>query len=501
MIMSFTIFSVAIILIFATAAIIEIYRGIERGFQRTLIELGVIAVGIILSALISPLLSKAIVKPILDLTLRKMGFYESFISEFRSLDLLIEALVCIIISALLFMILFFILRGILGKLVMLFVGKALKARKDDPGYSKENVSFFYKNNKVLGGILGAVCAILVTMVSTSPVLGLLDVSGTAVTAAEEINPNVWAQFRIDAKSMDMLQKYSNDVPGNIIYRCGGEYMFRATASTELYGKRVYLTDELDTVIDTLKDFSYVLTVVKTPEKSNPLYIERINSLCDNIQNLNIVHGVLAEFMAKEANAWLEGSGGQLTQSIPSNAVTKPIFDEITQVCAKSNESNIRENITTLLRVYAIFLDSGLHSIDIENPDDLIEVITKSDVIQRIQDELSANPSMKRIRVSALALNVLARQIIDKGRQTQDYLNLMDNIADAISTVQNKGYGTMDERVTVLTDRVKQYVTDYGVDISDKMAQYTSEELLAILEADGALIPADQIDEIFADYSN
>ena len=131
--MTFSAFSVAIILIFANAVTIGIYRGRQRGFFKSLIFLGSALFSVTVSIILSPAISNLISTAVFDNVLPGIKEYRSFVSAYSSLDDTLQAVATALISTLLFVLIFFIVRGIAYFLFIRFGARAFKNRSDDPG--------------------------------------------------------------------------------------------------------------------------------------------------------------------------------------------------------------------------------------------------------------------------------------------------------------------------------------------------------------------------------
>lgn len=495
--MTFSAFSIAILLIFASAVAIGVYRGKRRGFYKSLIFIGCSFFSIIASVILSPILSGLILSPVFNYVLRNISEYRSIVSMYPSLDITIEAVATAILSSIIFVILFFLLRGLSYMFCILFGIRAFKTAEDDPGYSQEQ-SYCVRNSKKLGACLGFACAVLSTMVITSPLMGFLDIAGTAIYTAEDLMPNVWETAGIKKDEMQELKGYAKDIPGNIFYEFGGQLMFRSVTSSEFGGKRVYLMREIDTISKTVTDFAYVYTVIDDPKLSNSAYIEYIHSLSEDISNLNISHAILADFISEEFTLWKNGS---------SNFFEKPkvpetleyAFDCVVDACADSTPNNIRENISTFLRIYAIILESDIINYESTDLMGIISCINDTGLIEKINSELAKNPNLSDISFSTVAMSILIKQIDISTANTKNHDELMRNMAEAISIVQTRGYGSMDEKLSVLTSYTQEYFSDFGIDLSSEMAKYNADVFLNHFALGNSEILPEDIEELLNSF--
>lgn len=495
--MTFSIFSIAIIIIFACSSAISIYRGKERGFYKSLLFLGCSIFSITASIILSPILSALIVSPVFDYILHGIADYNNAVSLYSSLDATAEAVATALLSTLLFVILFFILRGLSYLTCLLIGARAFKNRSDDPGYAHEK-SYCGRNSKKLGVLLGLVCAILSTIVLTSPFMGILDIADTAISTAEENLPDTWKTLGLKENEMQRLKVYTKDIPGNIFYHLGGKILFRSTATADFLGKRVFLMDEIDTLSNLINNFSYVLTVLKSPESYHNAYQKYIYGLSENIGDLNICHAILADFISEELALWQEGSSNFITKPAVTNSL-EYAFDGVLNACAGSTHENIRENLSCLLRIYAIILDSGILKYDSSDILGIISCINDTGLIDKINAELESNPNLSQLSFASVAISILIKQIDSSVTNKVKRAELMSDLAEAISVVQTRGYGSMDEKVSVLTTYTKDYCTDLGIDLSTEMATYSADVFLDHFASIESEITPEDLENLFNSF--
>ena len=182
-----------------------------------------------------------------------------------------------------------------------------------------------------------------------------------------------------------------------------------------------------------------------------------------------------------------------------NDVIEPAFDEVLKVCANTNETNVKENVSTLLNIYAIILNSGIMKINANDPSEVLACVEKSDLISKLNTELAKNPNTSHITVSSIAMKVLANQINELTLDKDKYSALLKNMTEAINPVQTRGYGSMGEQVTVLTSYAKKYIADYGITIPDVIARSTAEELLTKLTASGSEVRVSDLKALLDEY--
>jgi len=489
--MTISLLSVALLLLFLTVALIEIYRGIKRGVFKSLISFGNILASVLLSIIFSPMIAKLISDEIsINISL---GSYESLS---KAINLLVDVIISSVISTFVFVIVFFLIRGILALIIGGMIKVKLKADPADPGYGKENDTFLGRNSKKLGAVIGCVSAVILTMILTAPIMGTLDVANRTFDMLER--NKLATQMKIDKKMIRDVETYSGDAVGNVFYHLGGKAMYHATASAEMYDEKVYILSEIDSVGEILDDFMYVKDILQKPLEAKKSHIRRIDELCVNIEDQKIFRGVLASGLSNAANSWLNDESFLGIKKPQLNTIIEPAFDSILDVCKSTKISNVNTNISTILQIYSVFLDSGILGVDQSNYDSVLECIEESDIISRLEAILEENPHMSGVTVSSISMSIVVDRVKNYDYDEEKYGDLMYNIADALNSVNSKGYGSDEEKIEALTSYAEKHLAEYGYDVPDDIAKATAEELIKTFNTPG--ITAEDINELFDKYS-
>ena len=81
-----------------------------------------------------------------------------------------------------------------------------------------------------------------------------------------------------------------------------------------------------------------------------------------------------------------------------------------------------------------------------------------------------------------------------------YDSMMTDLADAINAVNNKGYGSHEEKAQALALHVVNVLKNYGVTISQGIAEQVAPELLALHADQEADVSAAQVREMIERYA-
>ena len=500
--MSVSLLSVAIFALFATVLAIEVYKGVNRGLLRALISLGTIFASVLSAIIATPLISYLAVSLIEKYLLQYLPIYNQYqelIDKYGSLRELLIALISMVLGLMLFWLVFILFRIIYKVAAAIAYKISVKHRKDDVGYCKEKESLFYKNDKLMGGIVGAFSAVLLVMVMVAPFMGVLDTLDRAYDTVEVVGEDVLARVRVDKNEIKNILKYKNNICGKLFYELGGKEIYRQVTSSTMYGERVYLLDELDAVNATAVRVMDTYEVILNPDTATLEDSEKIRVLGESIGDLKITRGILADLISDAASKWVNGESymGITKPQLPS-LVSKP-FDDMLTVCAETDEQSLPYNLSTIFNLYALVIDTDLLHIDFNDFESAFTFVTETQIIERINAEIANNKYMKHIKLTSISMAAVAQQLNGTVLSEEQFNNLSDGLASAINSVNGRGYGTREEKVDALSEYAKDYIMDAGVDVPDSVVDAVAEELLSELPEDGEITPED-IKSVFDKYA-
>ncbi len=499
--MTFSLFSIAILLIFFSVAATEIYRSVKKGFRMALISLAIVVFSVISSALITYLVSEAISAIVTYLILNNIGVYRELFQGVTWANVLVDAIMGMVLGSVLFVAVFFAVRAITKCIVGIVCKNKIRRFADTPEYCKEGNSYFDQNDKVLSVITGVIVSVVVTMVITSPIMGTLDIANKALGIVHKIkmsDTGSMAESVMESVNEIDVSVYANDFCGNVFYQLGGKLMYYSAASADVYGERVHLISEADALVDVFEDLEYTYGALVDPQSARDQQVSRIYRLCDNIERLRLCSGVLGEFVATFADAWQNGDRFLGISKPVTNDLIEPAFDEILSVCQYTDHHSANANIITLLKLYATAMDSDIFNVDISDFNSVVKYVNESELIDRLDAILAENPNMSGISVSSIAMAAVSKYIQEFDFDPSKYNVLMEDIADAINQVNGRGYATNEEKAKVLASYAQEYIKEYGVEVPDDIATSVAEEILKHLSESN--ITEEDVRNIFSKYA-
>lgn len=504
--MSFTLLSAFVLLLLAATASIEIYRGIHRGFVKTAISFASVVLSLILSVILSPVIGKGIADLVYYTILSYNYDYKSMIRGFEFVDALVQPVGGIVISVVLFVAVFFIARALLGT-VMASVYKVISKKNEtempESVGKASSESWIGRNERKLSIAIGAISAFIISVVIMTPIMGILNVTQDVLDVAVKWNGAYFEQEEM-ASVVDEVEKYTKDIPGNVLYYSGGELIFKGISSVHHNGKHLSFMNELETVEDAADNFLALYPVMMLGREPNALTSQRIDGLCESIMDLRICTPVLTYYGSMGADAWLRHYMIFGIKKPQLNSVVEDTFDELLRVCAASTDENIQANMVTMLKIYGIILESNVQELS-QSSDykELLSVLEEDGIVDLLLEELKKNPNMKSVESSAqsILVNLVAEEINSLGIETEKYGYLMDDIAAALTDIKDKGYHTREEQIFVMTSTVQDYIGGYGIEISDDIAEYTAELIWDNFENYKGVITEEDMRNFFAALNN
>ena len=499
--MSFTILSAVLLLVVGTAILIEVTRGYRRGFMRTTISLAVVVLSALVAAPLAVWLSDFVVKLCNGYLPRLLPIIRDLTDQYACLEELIPAVLDVVISPILFVVFFGILR-LIGRIVVaaMFKGR-LAARPneiDDPMYESELAPWHRRHSRFLGSVMGGLCGFLVSLVVLSPTIGLLSVADTVLQTADRANVK-WSAYKIDAEQMGYVIDLVDDPVVKFLEASGGGVIYDASACTRLNEYRVTLRQEVEICSGLIGDLMGSMKSFKDLSNITDQQKELLASLSGTIEESEVLRLVASDGLHMISNAWLNGNSFMGISCPSFNQHLMPLVSGILEVCADCTPDCVGRDVGTIVSIFLIASDSGLLS----NPsyDQLAASLDEDGVIQRIYDEILANPCTAPLadRMTDVAVEMMS-SAIDFSNFDQTQLDgLMTHLSDAVNRANGMG-STNEERVNHMKDATLYYAEMYGVNVPDSLAEMAAVALIDKLGNKGDRVTPDDLRELFKVYA-
>lgn len=481
--MSFTLFSVVLLLAVGVAMFIEVLRGLKRGFTRTMLSLATVLLAALGAGWLAVWLSDTPAQTVGNALMELLNRAGNVTTLFPHLEALVFAAADALLSPLLFVVFFLILRLILRVLVSILCRSCLKKIPDAPSggqvgdYAGTNAPWYRRHDRMLGGVAGGLCGFLASLMLLCPVLGVLSV-GNRVLRSTEATHLRWSTLGINPADIEYgVKPYAYDSVAAVLNAMGGDLIFSAVARTELEGETVSLPREAEACCEIATDFFSVYKVLGHMGEATPEQRETLASLGEQIDDSLAVRVLATDVVNGAADAWLEGKTYLKIARPSCGELIDPLITKALQVCTQSTPDCVGRDITTLLHVVLIANDYGLLS----NPDykTLLEGLGEDSVLDKIYAELAANPCMAHLcdDLTALALRMMVSAIEWSDLSDAVYSGLLENLADSLNLVNGMNNSSREEKIQAMTEYATYYMAQQGVQVPAGLAEMAAAQMV------------------------
>ena len=494
--MSFTLLSLIIVVMLAMIASIEIYRGVHRGFLLSLVTLANVIVYLIVSFVLNALFSNMISNEILY-SVKRLKVYRNFSEALPELDMVAEAVIAMAVGSILFVFVFFVVRIILS-VFFNTIYKIFSLRKaNDPGYGREDNSCSTRLNKVRGAICGGISALLITLIVTCPIMGTLEVSTRVLSIVGKASNKTISM--IGQGNVSAVKDFSNDVVGNVFYRCGGRWIYENSVSTTLAGKSVCLLSEIEVIEEMAGDAICVYSILQKPQNVTEEHLMALERLRYKLPELEICERLIGDVIRQCSTAWIEGNSFLSIKRPALNPVVEPTVLSILSECANTTSRNAIQNADTVLEVYGVLLESGILSMNTADYSQILDLITQEGMIEKLDDILAKNSEIESVNSTSMMMGVFVSYIESQNFSDADYRGFLKGVASVINTV-NASQDLSDTRREIeLSLQIQERLSALGISVSQDITEKLSAELLENLP--GTKISEEDVKFIFEKYKN
>lgn len=468
--MTFSLFSVAVILLTAALIAFGIRKSLKLGLRRALISLAA-TLACIFAAL---MLSKVIARP-LGATLSKLisntGMLDKMVEAFPSVDDIIGIVANAIAAPIIFIIVYFVCRAVIVPITRIIEQKYVSdfACPEDKVNGED--TWIKRHQRAVSIAAGAAGGLITAMVIISPISGTFRMAGTLLGMVSGEDAMIKG-VNIDEDIVNGIDRYANDLPSLVLYETGGKYIYSLAATSRYEGETVYLAKEVGAMDDALSDFSMIKNALSDMSGLDGASTQAVKEAVDSMNESTIVRLVAADFISNAATRWSEGNDYMNMQRPDFGALGDDLVDDILEVFSTETHKTVCEDISTVLSVLDILRDGGiLTESDYEN---MLANIEANDTLNGVCNELKKNPRMAHITTTVyhIALRATATAITNTMMEYQ-YDSLMEDMADTWNTISQKSY---DYQIEYISRNTKDYAEQYGVQIPETAAQITAEAI-------------------------
>ena len=470
--------ALALVAVTALIVLINLIKGLIRGFKKTVGSL----IAIVASAIIAFIVTMILCKPSSSFIAYLMSLLQGGVGEEISQILFgVEAVgdvldyyVGMIIAPFVFLVIYAVLSIILAIVASIIV-KLITRKKKEKGAVHR-----------LGGLgVGAVCGILAAVILLMPVVGLL---GVVADVGEKTD---LASMIDDPEMSELFKDLSEDQIMNVYYvSCG--FLFDALTFTSIEGEFTSLKDEVAAMIGIVSNFS----ALSSGDGLGQEQIDSLNAVIDGLDKSPLVKHAASGLVSEMASSWAAGESFIGVEKIDAGELLNPVIDSVIGVLATSDKSNIVADLHTLTGILGIFVKYDL--LGASESGDMITTLGKEGVIGELMKEANKNERMSVISdsIAQLSVRALASTIGIPKDAADRYDHLMDETAKILN---DSAYMSYDERYQYVDEHLISSLDEYGVDVTDESVLSITESILSDL-GNVDYLEGDDVSEFFIMYA-
>ena len=490
--MTFSLISIAIMLITALVITIEVLRATRRGIQKTLVSLASIFLALFSSIVITRFLSKVFTNIAID----ELDIDLSSIEKtFPSANSLMYSFTDALVAPIVFLFVFLIMRVLIA-IVISIVNKANYKKVSEKPYQQEDAPQYQRKPRLVSGLLGAFCGFMIMTVCISPIFGTLKVMSKALKGNDEAKV---LSLGLGDELIAYVDGYSKDFSGSIIYYCGGNLVYKAVATSTLNDNHFAVGEEVEETFENYDKIASVGTILNDLDGATPEMKASAHDFGDNINRAETLKALSYDIFPKLAKSWLDDkpySAFGATWSKPNvNGACESFFNKMLNVCRQSTPDTVGQDFTTLINVYIIAHENGI--LFTQDYKTMVEKATATGAFELIRKELSKNPRMAGIAVDIDTMSTKSLASALQMVNINNYENLMNNMMGMLNYSMIYSDKSQQE---FIKNNITSLINNYGIGVGGDIVDTLSEQLVEDVIGNKSSVTVDDIKSFWEKYA-
>lgn len=463
--------------------------GLIRGLKKTVLSLMVVGVSIILALVTTLILCNpnggALVNALDKVTeplFESMGL--GALAEIEAFATVSHYYVSMLAGPFVFMILFIVIRFVLG-IVMKFFIKKIPIMNNIPKVAKR-----------LGGLgAGMAMGFITIMIIMMPILGTLDVMGTAVT---ELSSAV-SESAGNNEVTEIFDSMTNKGAGKAMRVLGGDLLYSATSNKRYEGQKVTLKTEIAGMSNLMSsltslggDFSDF-----NSEEGNAF-----TKIADATDDSPLISLLTAECISTAADKWRNGEEFMGVSSLGGDEpLIQPLMNAVLDVFRTTTGEYLADDLRSLGEALAVLGKYGLLD-DAGDMEAMLQKLNGSPILSEMAAALHSNPRMSQVEkeVSSLGMRAFANVvgIPQEGDENyEEYKQMTKSIAESLN---NAAGMSKEEKREMVKDELVGAAEDYDVDLEGEVADQITDNFIEEF-GDRDDVTDEEIEEFINRYQN
>lgn len=451
--------------------IINVLKGLVRGFKKSLGSLAAIIASVLVSAIVTFIVCNPNSGAIawVEEGLKGLISMDSLGDIFAvdAIEVALTYYIAMLLAPIFFMLCYILLSLIFG-IVFGIVFKRLP--------------FLKSPKKVLhrlGGVgIGLVCGILVCLIAFAPFVGIFSMANNAILA-------------LDNKGEIKESLGGGDMNLSAFEATGFLLVYDALSNANLEGERIYLRSEVDTLLGLVGSLGAMGGDLTQMDENQ---IASLRSLVASIDSSPILRNTVAGIFSTAAEKWTNGEEFLGMAGFDGGELMSDLLNEMLVVLKTTNKDCVTDDLNTMVDIFEVIVVSG-----IAGDADAQEMLKKlgDGVIADLLVATNKNSRMSPVadEITKLSLKALTSALGSPADADARYNALMDDIADAL----NDSYAhSEEERFAAVRENLEKDFDHYGVEIEGLALDHVVEGIIYDLGA-APMVAGEDVKEFFIVY--
>lgn len=509
--------------------VFNILKGLIVGFKKVLKSLAVIVLALVIAAIATAILcnpDSGLVSAGMDGIADMLGSDMGEIFAVEELEVTLKYYAAMMVGPFLFIIIFMIVWPILSIIVAIL----FKVIPPLHSFIKDKPSALLHRGG--GAALGLVCGWLIAVILLMPLVGTLSFVTSMPydmlmedsyqpeyhPTREEAEMNKWqdaygnyhisdwydeegnrhvdcgydqfgnyyenyVEYNYDHKSdeqleeekeemMEMMEEANETI--DLFMNCGCGPLYNAFASAKFEGERVYLKDDVHTLMELINTISNVET--SDDDKLSHSHTEMLRDVIGYVDRSALLRNTVAGIFATASESWQNGEEFLGIDKIEGGDLMGPVVDELLKTLSTTTSKTVTSDINAMIGSFEVMIDSGILE-DMTYSTMLKELGKENGVLDQMVAVLNQNKRMNNVaaEVSQLSTRALASHL-----NSQGYGTLMTDLAQSLNA--NSGMSG-DEKREAIRNQMDAAFRKNQIDIQGKALDDVVDGFIAEFEGE------------------
>lgn len=335
-------------------------------------------------------------------------------------------------------------------------------------------------DRILGGVVGAICSLLLVSCFMIPFAGYVNVADNVLTNVEHTDLSEESAKEITDIHQNFVTPLADNAALSVSDALLGAVVFENLFSCEIKGESVNLVDEIAYLTKTYTTLSPLMDVdfdIAAFEKDQG---DALRKFASDFDNSAIIPHVLAEILPSAANKWNNGEEfvgvSNPTESVPDNM--QSLMSHTVIIMETTTEETLKNDLVTLCELIATMAENGtLATLTSASSNDILMTLSDPGVFSGLVDILNANEHTKILvgDLTTIGMDAIIDSIelpeIDESLRAE----ITDDLNAAIESIEHiEGY---EAQVDALSGNIADVLAEHGTTATDEELKLYAEAII------------------------